>query len=55
METLQGLISRSVEESDKRIKPNWWLEQEPCEYCIQKNSKTCDYCAYKKRKVLLVY
>ena len=54
---MQKLIPRDPFESDKRVEPLWWLkEEEPCEYCIHRNSKLCDYCPYNKnRKVLSVY
>ena len=48
---MRRFISRDPFESDRRVGFNWWLkEEDACEYCIQKNSKTCDYCAYNKKK-----
>jgi hypothetical protein len=54
---MQRFISRDPWESDKRIKPLWWLkEEDPCEYCIHRNSEMCEYCVYnKKKKAPLVY
>ncbi|NIO44876.1 MAG: hypothetical protein GTN36_04985 [Candidatus Aenigmarchaeota archaeon] len=56
MQRLLGMIPRNVEESDKRIEHLWWLKEEsPCEYCIRRNSKLCDYCSYKKGRKYPVF
>jgi len=58
MQSLPRIISRDPFESDKRVKPLWWLEED-CDYCFQKNSKHCEYCIYnnssKRREIYSVF
>jgi hypothetical protein len=39
---MQKLITRDIWESDKRMDPYWWLEDD-CSYCMSRNCRECQY------------
>ena len=52
MQNPPRIISRDPFESDKRVPPLWWLEED-CNYCIRKDSKYCEHCIYNKSRSVI--
>ena len=52
MQNPPRIISRDPFESDKRVPPLWWLEED-CNYCIRKDSKYCEHCIYNKTRSVI--